>query len=207
MIAVSRRWANVRPWQAFSSADSFQAVRSTWAMPTARHAGQARSRCELQRWRPFLAGHNWHPGPLARARRATARYDRHLHEQQPGHSAAVSPAQCPPPIPLTSASSRDNRLPPTHESHNSGLPRRGCHGRAARAERRIFAASTWGRHRPHLRADGPVLDLPHQPNCASSSWPGSVDCSVFREQCYQVLDTLTNPPSARQAMPASAAAR
>ena len=52
-------------------------------MPTARRAGQARSRCELQRWRRFLPGHNWHPDHWQVRGAILARYDRHVHEQQP----------------------------------------------------------------------------------------------------------------------------
>ena len=137
----------------------FQAVRCTRAMPAARRAGQARSRYALQRSHRFLPGHNRHSGPLARARRATARYDRHLHEQQPrSPHRGTARAAGQPPIPLTPASSRDNRLPPAHESRNGGLPRRGCHGPAARAERRVFCFLLSRRLSSDASADQPVRE-------------------------------------------------
>jgi len=56
-------------------------------------------------------GHTCRPGPLARARRPTARHARHLDEQQPGHRAPVLPAhpgrRYSRPIPLTTASTRN----------------------------------------------------------------------------------------------------
>ena len=97
----------------------FQAVRSAWAMPTARRAGPL-SLCELRRRRQFPPGHDGRTGPLARARRATARCDQESARQQPGHRAVVSPAQCPPPIPQTPTSSRDTHLPPTQAPATAG---------------------------------------------------------------------------------------
>ena len=69
-------------------------------MPTARRAGQAQSRCELQRRRRFPPRHNRYPGPPAQTRRYLPAMAGICTSNNLGHRAVAPHAQCPP-IPLT----------------------------------------------------------------------------------------------------------
>jgi len=110
-------------------------------------AGPVAVRASALATTPFLPGHNRDRRPLAGTR--AARYLPGMTgistSTNPSHRAALPRAQCPPAIPLTSASSRDTgpsrRL---MKSYDGGLPRRGCQGRAPRADRRIGAADNHG---------------------------------------------------------------